>query len=350
MTDGPRLYHLALRDLHAAAGARFRPAEGWSLPEDYGSPEQEYRALRAHAVVVDKSHRSRFMVTGTDAADVLGAVFAGRVIELEEGRAMRSVSLDERGNIRDLALIARTGGIAYLVNGESAPRLETRALLELAASAPEFDARVDDRTESTCLVSLVGPAAEGVARQHLSEGLSARLRTMHSAAFEFHGFRTLTTRTSEVGEDGFEFVLAPAVAQHIVETLRAAGVPVAGRSATEVARIEAGVPAFNPDLTPGLSPAEADLDVLLNIAGGRCERVLCATLFDIATPPAPGSPVMAGERKAGEVRSACRSWAMNATIGLTLLDARFALPGTALTLDGFPVHVSAKPIYRRRTT
>ena len=350
MTAAQRLYHLALRELHAAAGARFGQWAGWSLPEDYGAAEHEYRALREHAVVVDRSQRSRFMVTGTDASEVLATVFKGRVNELEEARAMRSVSVDAEGNIRDLALIARTGGIAYLVSGEPGQREDTRERLQLAAATPDFDARVDDRTESTCLVSLVGPAAEAIARQHLSEGLPARLRTMHSATFEFHGFRALAARTSDAGEDGFEFVLAPAVAQHIIETLRGAGVPLAGRSATEVARIESCIPAFDPDLLPGLSPAESDLDVLLDVEPGQSERILAAMLFESEVPPKVGSPVMANGTRVGEVRSACRSWAMGATIGLTLLDRRFALPGAALTLDGAPVNISAKPIYRRRPT
>lgn len=350
MTDQQRLYHLALRELHAAAGARFGQWDGWSLPEHYGAPESEHRALREHAVVIDRSQRSRFMVTGTDASEVLAAVFAGRMKELEEGRAMRSVSLDAVGNIRDLALIARTGGIAYLVSGEPGQRQDTHERLMRATAAPDFDARVDDRTETTCLIALIGPAAEAVARQHLSEGLPARLRTMHSATFEFHGFRALATRTSDAGEDGFEFVLAPAVAQHIIETLRSAGVPLAGRSASEVARVESCVPAFNPDLLVGLSPAEADLDVLLDVEPGRSERILAAALFEAETPPRVGSLVTSEGTIVGEVRSACRSWAMGATIGLALLDRRFALPGAALTLDGAPVNISAKPIYRRRST
>jgi len=350
MTGPQRVYHLALRDLHAAAGANFRVADGWSLPDDYGSAEGEYRALREQAVVIDRSQRSRFMVTGTDASDVLGSVFAGHVNELEEGRAMRAVALDESGAVRDLVLIARTGGIAYLVSGEPGQREETRGRLERAAAAPDFDARIDDRTETTCLIALAGPSAEAVARQNLSDGLPARLRTMHSATFFFHGFRTLATRASDTGEDGFEFVVAPAVAQHVIETLRAAGVSLAGRIASEVARIEACIPAFAPDLVTGLSPAEAELDVLLDIPGGREGRVLSATLFQGLDVPAAGTPVMSRGELAGEVRSACRSWALNATIGLTLLNARFAVPGAALTVGGFPAQVAAKPLYRRRQT
>jgi glycine cleavage system aminomethyltransferase T len=133
---------------------------GWMLPAHYGDMEREYAALRGGAVVADRSHASRIMVTGTDAGEVLAATFAGHVDELEEGRAMRAVWLDGAGRIGDLALIARTGGIAYMVAGERSRRAHTLQRLD-AARGGDWDVRVDDRTESTCLLS---PPARGLPR------------------------------------------------------------------------------------------------------------------------------------------------------------------------------------------
>src|SRR5688572_10322905 len=110
MTEGRKLYHLALRDLHAAAGALFEEHDGWWLPLHYGDAAGEYTALRSSAAAFDRSYRSRFMITGTDALDVLQAVFAGHLEDLEEGRAMRTVAPDPDGKLADLALVARTGG------------------------------------------------------------------------------------------------------------------------------------------------------------------------------------------------------------------------------------------------
>ncbi len=347
MTSPGQLYHLALRELHKAAGAEFVVAEGWSVPLHYGSEEAEYQALRETAVAMDRSARSRFMVTGTDAADMLAATFTGHLAELEEGRAMRSVALDERGEIRDIVLVARTGGIAYLVTGEPGQRAETLGRMH-ANTKPDFDVRIDDRTESTCTVALVGPASEQVAREHLSEGLPARLQQLHSVTFEFHGFRTLATRTSDCGEDGFELMLAPAVAQHVIETLVAAGVRLAGRAAAECARVESCIPAFAPDLADGLSPAEADIDLLLNIPGGRERWMLSAVLIE-GPPVEAGTPVAIGGAAVGQARSSLVSPALRATIGLAVIESRLALPGTRLDLNGIPATIVAKPFYRRRT-
>ncbi|GMV86607.1 MAG: aminomethyltransferase [Dehalococcoidia bacterium] len=344
---GP-VFHLALRDLHAASGAVFSTVSGWSVPMRYGDATAELAALRQGAAMFDRSSRSRFLVTGTDALEVLKAVFAGPVEELQEGRAMRAVALGPGGTIEDLALIARTGGIAYLVSGEPGRREATLARLR-AAIEPNWDATVDDRTETTCLIGLAGPGAANVANEHLNEALPARLQALHCLAFEFHGFRGLAIRTSDTGEDGFEFMLAPAVAQHLVETLRAAGIPLAGQEALDIARVEACIPAFEPDLETGLSPAEAELDALLGIDGGPASRVLSAVLLEGPGVPATGTPLMAGGEPAGELRSCVRSPSLNATIGLGIIDSRHAFPGREILAGADRAVVVAKPFHRRRS-
>ncbi len=347
MTSAESVFHLALRDFHATAGATFGLHNGWSLPLSYVGVPEEYEALRGRAVVFDRSDRSRFLIAGTDALDVLKTVFAGHVEEIEEGRAMRTVSIGDDGNIADLVLIARTGGISYFVSGEPGRRTDTSARLRRAV-APGFDVQIDDRTETTCLLGLAGPAATEVVNNHLSEALPARLQTLQCATFEFHGFRTLAVRTSDTGEDGFEFVLAPAVAQHILETLRDARVPLAGLQALEIARVEACIPGYNPDLEPGLSPAEADLDTLLDVPGGRADRILAALLIE-GSPAPVGTRISIEGSPAGELRSSVRSPGLNATIGLGIIDVRHAFPGQGTKIGESGATVVAKPFFRRRT-
>jgi glycine cleavage system aminomethyltransferase T len=348
MSSPGRLYHLALRDLHQAAGAVTAVRGEWSLPAHYGGSAAEYTALRSNAVVFDRSHHSRFMVTGTDALDVLKAAFAGHVEELEEGRAMRTVALNSRGEIADIVLITRTGGIAYLVTGEPGQRMATDAHLR-AQVGPDFDVNIDDRTESTCLIGIAGPRADEAIQRHLSDGLPAQLQPLHSVTFEFHGFRALATRTSSVGEDGFELMLAPAVAQHAIETVLAAGVRLAGNEALEAARVESCIPAFSPDLETGLSPAEADIDLLMGIPGGRERWTLAAVLIDGEALISVGTALQRDGDRVGELRSCVRSPGVRATIGLAVVEGRFAEPGRALDLAGTTATIVTKPIYRRRT-
>jgi glycine cleavage system aminomethyltransferase T len=348
MTAPGGVFHLGLRDWYARAGAVFATSCGWSLPAHFGDPRGEHAALRSEAALLERSHRSRFMVTGTDAIDTLAGVFAGHLRELEEGRAMRAVALDGSGVICDLVLIARTGGISYLVSGEPSRRQNTLGRLQ-AAIQPGFDARVDDRTETTCLLGIAGPAAPSTVGKFLSDDLSSRVQALHCVTFEAHGFRSLAIRASDTGEDGFELMLAPAVAQHLIETLGGGGVCLAGAQAQEVARVEAAIPAYEPDLATGLTPAQADLDVLLDLPGGAAGTILAGVLIDRDGPPAPGTPVTAGGIAAGELRSCVRSFSLDATIGLAVLNQEAALPGAALRIAGSPATIVAKPFFRRRS-
>ena len=348
MSNEEPVFHPGLHETHRAAGATFEVHGGWSLPAHYGNPAAEYQALRTRAAVFDRSNRSRFLVTGTDAHVVLGRAFAGHAQELEEGRAMRAAALNEEGTIRDLALIARTGGIAYTVIGEPGQRFETLKRLQTAVGN-DFEVQIDDRTQTTCLLGIAGPGTLDVMREHLAEGLPGRVEPMQCAAFQFHGFRGLAIRASDTGEDGFELMLAPAVAQHLTDTLRKAGVGLTGRTALESARVEACIPAFDPDLSTGISPAEADLDTVLGISAGAERRILSAVLFDTAEPLAPGTLLTRDGRIVGEVRSCVQAFGLNATAGLGIIDRHEALPGREFAAGASRVSVVAKPLYRRRT-
>jgi glycine cleavage system aminomethyltransferase T len=342
-------YHLALREAHARWGAQFGERSGWSLPKDYGAPGLEYERLRTGAATSDESYRTRFLVTGTDANEVLGSICAGRADELEEGRAARTVILDGNGEIQDLLLVARTGAIAYLVIGAPAVRDRTLARLQEGIGL-QFDCRVDDRTETTCQVSILGPGASAAVDGVVADGLAARLPPMHADAFEFHGFRALVVRAGEYGEDGFTFVTAPAVGLHLLESLREAGVGLCGYAASEAARIESAIPAYDPDLVPGLSPAEADLDLLMDIPGGRERWALTSVLLDGDRAPATGTPLSSGGVRCGELRSVAMCPAVRGVAGLAIVDSRLALPGRELDAAGQRATIVAKPIYRRRRT
>ncbi len=338
---------LALHAVHEAHGATFALHGGWRLPEQYGDGEEEYAKLRSRAVAFDRSDRTRILVSGTDAGSVLGAVFGQAAGELEEGRALRAAATDAGGRITDLALITRTGGIAFMVMGEAGRGASTVAALHAAVGAG-YDVRIEDRTATTCLIGVAGPAAAETMAQHVNDALPPRLPSMHAGAFEFHGYRALAIRTSGLGEDGFELMVAPPVAEHLLALFVDTGVGLAGMEAQEIARIEAGVPAFTPDLETGLTPAEAGLSEALELPAEAPERLLSALLFEADRVPAVGTPALADEQVVGELRSCARSFALDAAAGLAILARDRSHPGASITVGGEGALVAQKPLYRRR--
>ena len=340
---------LALHAVHEAFGATFALYGGWRLPEAYGEREEEYARLRSGAAAFDRSDGTRLLVSGTDAAETLGAVFGEDAAGLEEGRATRAAALDGAGRIADVALIARTGGVAYIVMGEPGRGETTRALLE-GAAGEGYDVAIQDRTASTCLVAIAGPGAAEAAARHVQEGLPARLPPMHAAPFEFHGYRALAARAGGFGEDGFALMTAPPVAEHLLGLLAGAGTGLAGMAAQESARIETGIAAFTPDLETGLTPDEAGLGSPSSAAAGEGGRVLSALLFEGRTVPPVGAPALADGDAVGEMRSGARSFALDAAVGLAILRRDRSRPGAIISVGGERAVVAQTPLYRRRKT
>lgn len=347
MTSPENASRLLLNDMHIAAGAAFVESCGWWLPAHYGDPLAEYGGIRGSAAAIDRSSTSRLLITGPDSGRLITRIFGDTVSELREAEVIRAVVVNDSGAVRDFVLVARTGANAFLVIGEPGQRGETVDRLR-GGIPPDWDARVDDRTETTCLIGIVGPEAASVVSNSLSDGLADRVPGMHCVAFEALGFRSLAIRISDTGEDGFILMLAPGVARHAFESVRAGGVPLAGHHAQTIARVEACIPAFSPDLEVGLNPAEADLAGLVSAGSGPVRRMLSALVVDGDTEPATGVPITLGPAAVGEVRSSVRSPLLGSTIALGIVEARCSLPGTVLDIAGSPARVVTKPFYRRR--
>lgn len=331
----PTLRELPLRAAHEASGARFEAAHGWSLPRVYtDGPDAEYDALRNEAAITERTHNSRLLVTGSDAVDVLNQVFSGRVRELNEDRSMETFCTDADGHVSDLNRLSRTGGIAYLVEGEPERGLATQALLR-AAIREDYDARVEDRTDTTCALEIVGPEAEKAVAAYVSPDLPPYLRPGHLVSFEFHGFRSSVSRSA--GEvPSYTFMLAPQVASHLWESATAGGLIQAGREAVETVRIEEGVPSWGADLSRGLTPEEA------NLVAGAAERMLVSLSIEGNDPVKPGARVHAGGEEIGYVTSSTRSRKLDGTAALAVIGSSFTTSAARLSVAGHDATVQSK--------
>ena len=65
------LKRTALRDFHAAHGARLVDFAGWEMPVQYRSILEEHRAVRRAAGLFDVSHMGEVEVRGPDAGKFL---------------------------------------------------------------------------------------------------------------------------------------------------------------------------------------------------------------------------------------------------------------------------------------
>jgi folate-binding protein YgfZ len=259
MLPSPMARISPLRARHDTAGAEALcwgdPGADVQVVEAFGAIESEYGALRATCALLDLPHRGAISVTGADRIEFLNRMLTQELKGLAPGEVRFSFWLNRQGRIdADLRL------------GHYADRtlfdLDVHAAAVAAASLSEFlfseDVQIEDVSESTHRLGLLGPGTPEVLAHVLAEGNAggpapaARLGLIGSAQVHVE-------REDSAGVPGFVLLMrahdAPAVYEQLVE----AGAQRIGWHAWNIARIEAGWPVFNIDFGPKNLPAETGI-------------------------------------------------------------------------------------------
>lgn len=326
------------------------PGPGTALrPIERAAVEREYAALRASAMLVDRSSRARATFTGPKSADVLTGLFTNDVLALKPGDGQYAAALTPKGKIlADLRVFATKDG--FLVD------LPERAAPGWWAMIRKYvNPRLSKYTDVTGALRDVG--VYGTRARELVSGVTG-LAPESLESLPPYGHRdagetdagALVARVPDLGVEGYELVARPGAAEALWEALRAAGAVPAGRDAFEIARIEAGRPEWGMDVDDTTLAQEAGLDDLGAISytkgcytgqetvarvhfRGHVNRHLRGLQFSGSVVPPRGSAVTdANDRAVGEVRSTALSPRLG---GIALAMIRHEVePGSILTVTG----------------
>ncbi len=353
-----------LAGAHEALGAVWMLAGQWKRPEYYAvaglsraaAIEQEVRAVREGAGLIDVGTLGKIEIHGPDAAEFLDRVYAGRYGTLTAGMTRYGLMLDESGVIIDDGVIARLADESFYfttTTGNSASIYR-----ELGRLATQWNLKVGlvNATGHYAAFNLAGP---------LSRRILARLTTVDLAqsSFPFLGLReglvagvpARLMRVGFVGELGYEIHVPVHSALHVWEALFAAGAAEAirpfGVEAQRVLRLEKGHLIVGQD-TDGLTdPLQAGCEWAIKMdkpffIGQRSLRILQKMPkrqhlvgFRLTAPgtdlPQEGHLVLAGTEMAGRVTSVTRSPTLQAVIGLAMVTPAVATgTGFRIRIDG----------------
>lgn len=279
--EGRTLRELALHDAHDADGAVFGEWSGWRIPRHHGDPRGEYAAAAGAGAVIDRSYRARFRVGGRAPLRVVQGLVSNDVERPPErlregvvgGDGIYAGLLTPKGKmIADVRVAWRSpdpdAGLLVDVPAPGAPG----ARAHFSKYVPPRFAEIDDVTEGTGMLAVVGPDAPGLVAAAVA-GLPAAADVDAPDADELAGLgedayrwigpagsggRVLVIATGEVGVPALEVVADAATVRRLREGLRGAGAAPLGHGAWETLRVEAGRPRFG---------VEMDDDTLLPEAG-----------------------------------------------------------------------------------
>ncbi len=352
----------ALHASYEALGAHFATVRGRLMPERFGTVEDECRAVRTVAGVVDRSDLGYLTASGGDAQRFLQGMVTNDVAALAPDQGTYAVHLTTQGHIvADFYLLAMPD---HFLLETARNRVEPlRAGLERYIVAD--DVEVADRSDQFAALSVEGPAA-------------GRLLTATGAATlpgkEFNhtwvqlGAPVLVVRLSETGEEGYRLIFLVEYAQNVWDALTAQQQAVTwkpvGHAALNILRTEAGLPWYGIDMDERTLPPEAGLEqralsytkgcyigqeIIERIRSrGHVNRRLTGLLLSGESLPATGAKLFSNDKSVGTVTTTVHSPTLKRAIGLGYVRREHLEPGTRLRLEsGGTAEVAELPFYRQ---
>jgi folate-binding protein YgfZ len=313
--------------------------------------------------VFRRAGRGLLAVRGGDRVRWLDGMLSNDIARLRPGRdrsGCYALLLSPQGRIlADFHVLLRRDEL--WLETEAARLAEIRARLERYVIAD--DVTLEDRSASVARLGLEGAAAEALLARAL--GLAPGLAPDCCDDFDLAGRRICVAAFGWSGAPAFQ-LFAPAEAEAgLIAALRAAATPGAplcdgDDEVLEILRIEAGTPRLYRELDERVLPPETGLmaravslskgcytgqEIVARLVSRGAESHHLVALRFSGGPPPAGAEIRAGDRRVGEVTSACRSASAGA-IGLGFVRRPFDAPGGELWAGGVATRVAAAPLVR----
>jgi folate-binding protein YgfZ len=261
----------------------------------------KYDLLTRDAAMVDRSARTKVLVTGGEAPDFLQGQVTNDVEALEPGRGCYAALLSHKGKLRADLRVLRTGE-GFWIDAEEIARRVVLHVLETYSLGR--DVSWEDLTEDRAILSLLGPRA----RDRLDLAPPAE---EHSFVEGEHGLYVAT----DLGVD----VVCDASGAAAVRA--ALGVEEVSEEVAECLRIESGRPRLGLDMGSETIPQEAGLNERAVSFSKGCyvgQETVARLHYKgkpnrhlrglrLSAPASTGEPILLGERQVGTVGSVCVS-------------------------------------------
>jgi aminomethyltransferase len=345
--------------MHAALGATFMEEGGWFWTESFGDLDREYRGVREDLGVWDVSPLNKWDFRGPDAARAAARIHSNNVAGLRAGQVRYGAFCDGDGLMVDDGTVFKLADDHFWVMTNGREHED-----HFAEVTSGMKVRIEYIGLELPHLGLQGPRA----REALGPLCSADIRGLRYFQFipekvTVGGVPCWVSRTGFGGELGYELFCSPSDAEALwsVAVDRCHATPF-GVEAIEVLRIEAGLIVLDYDYEAHQrTPYDFSLDRLVDLEGfdfnGRDALMVVAKnpprrfktlVLDTEELPEYGAAVASHGEAAGVLTSPTKSPRFG-TIGLAVLETRFARQGTTLEVAHGEGTVSARvdvlPIY-----
>jgi sarcosine oxidase subunit alpha len=349
--------HTPLHHLQIKSGGVFRRMGVWQraryFSEDF-SCREEILNVRNNVGLLDASTLGKFRIHGPDALKALQRVYVSDMSRLTGGRVKYSAMCNDDGCVIDDGVVVKLAENDYYFTASTARAGETVEWIRYHTRYDGWDFHLVNLTDAMGVINISGPNARKVLEKVADADLS-------NGSFPFGGYRQFTIsrtipvramRLGFVGELSYELHAAasymPALWHILEEAGRAFSIRNFGVEAQNVLRLEKCHIILGQESEQRTNLIDLGLGFLWDrrkteartvgaVALRQAEkdpdrfRLVGIRMEDPLRPPRDGSLIV-DHRIRGYVCTARKSFTLNESVGMALVEARLSAEGTRLEI------------------
>ena len=319
---------------HRALNAKMVEFGGWDMPVAYPTGTiAEHLACRSSAVVFDVSHLGTVRIEGYYAKAALQGVLTNDLDKIEVGRAQYTHLLNDQGCVLDDIIV-------WWIKEDRFDVMPNASNTDRVVSAIGGV----DVTNTRAVLAVQGPRTKDFLATINKE--FADIKKFSVRQINWRGVECIVAGTGYTGENGVEIAVPNSHATELWDAIVESGVTPAGLGARDTLRLEAGLPLHGHELSPLITPLEANLNwavawnkseftgrgALIKQRESGVERRLVGITTPGRRPPRDGCQVFSGETQIGTTTSGNFSPSLQHGVAMALVEPRTQV-GDAVTID-----------------
>ena len=340
--------NLQLNDLHISLNAKMMPFAGFNMPVRYSSDKDEHFCVREGVGVFDVSHMGEFMITGSNALDLIQWVSSNDASKLVDGQAQYSCLPNKEGGIVDDLIVYKIGDEKYMLVVNASNIEKDWNWIE---SQNSFGAEMTNISSEMCLFAVQGPKAQEALQKITKVDLDS-IKYYHFTQGEIGDVAdVIISATGYTGAGGFELYVKNEDAQVLWESVfevgKDFGIKPIGLGARDTLRLEMGFCLYGNDIDDQTSPLEAGLgwitkftkdfvnsENLRNQKEAGVERKLVGFVMQEKGLPRSGYEISdSNGNLIGKVTSGTLSPSLNVGVGLGYVTKEFSQADTEVFIQ-----------------
>ena len=337
-----------LADLHEEAGATWAETGALRVPARFSSLADEYEAATRDVALLDRSFVGRLKLNGADGLDLLDRLSTNRLADMAVGRGAYTVLTSNKGRVMDLLFVGRLEDLTMVL---TAPENRGKVAEWIDFYTFTEDVAVEDVTEKTAMLALMGPKASRLLEKLAGRGV-ASLPANECVIASIGGTEVLVMRTDFAALPAFDVIVPASQAgglwREFLDRGSELGVRPVGLEALRCVRVEQGVPEYGKELSEDVNPLEAGLLDFISFNKGcyvgqevvarlntyqKVKRHLVGLSWDPGVVPEPGCALFSEGEKVGTITSETRSSRTGRGVGLGYVRKGQARVGETLAME-----------------